>query len=65
MRFPKLPKSVVAHYAALAISEGVSIELKMDGVSVRISPSDAEAESQAGTSSDGTEHPRRDGLKPW
>lgn len=48
MKIPKLPRAVVTHYANLAKSEQVAIEIKVEGASFRITPFDAQAEALAG-----------------
>lgn len=48
VKVPKLPRSVVTHYAALAKAEQVAIEIKVEGASFRITPFDAQEEARAG-----------------
>jgi len=48
MKIPKLPRAIITHYAALAKSEQVAIEIKVDGASFRITPFDAQEEARAG-----------------
>jgi hypothetical protein len=65
MKVPKLSRSLVTHYAALAKSEQVAIEIKVEGASFRITPFDAAAEARNSSRSEGIEQPRTDGLKSW
>lgn len=65
MKIPKLPRSVVTHYAAVAKSEQVAIEIKVDGVSFRITPFEAKEEASAPVRNGAIESPLGDGLKPW
>ncbi len=48
MKIPKLPRSLITHYAALAKSEQVAIEIKVDGASFRITPFDGQDETRTG-----------------
>lgn len=63
MKIPRIPKSALSHYAAVAKAEGIAIELMTEGFCVRITPFDAEIEARSKRGE--TEAPGSDGLKPW
>ncbi len=65
MKIPRLPKSTLSHYAAIAKAEGIAIELMIEGFRLRIVPFDAEIEARLGTKNGETEQLPSGGLKPW
>jgi hypothetical protein len=38
LKIPKISKSTITHYAAIAKAENVTIELSLDGFTLRLSP---------------------------